>query len=77
MSRKENFLDDKYANKAVSFSQDSYKDNSTHMFGGMEQLKSVEDRKRAVEEANKPKGLVERKLNRIFGAMGDVKVMFI
>lgn len=47
------------------------------MYGGMDNIKSVEDRKKAIEDANKPKGLIERKLNRIFGAMGDVKVMFI
>ena len=43
----------------------------------MQNLNSVEAAKRELEERNKPKGLIERKLNRIFGAMGDVKTMFI
>ena len=43
----------------------------------MQNLNSVEAAKRELEEKNKPKGLIERKLNRIFGAMGDVKTMFI
>ena len=43
----------------------------------MGNLKSVEDYKKVEEEKNKPKGLIERKLNRIFGAVGDVKSMFL
>lgn len=76
MSRREEHLEDKFAQNAVKFGKDEYKDNSTHMFGGLANLKSVEDHKKAVEEANKPKGLIERKLNRIFGAASDVKTMF-
>ena len=42
----------------------------------MHGLESIQRKERELQEANKPKSLFERKMRRIFGAVGDVKSMF-
>lgn len=81
MSRnKDNVLEDKYATGAVTFGKDAdiplsaakpVADESLHGFS------SLSLKEKQVQDANKPDGLLARKMKRIFGAVGDTKTKFI
>jgi len=76
---KDNVMEDKYAKKAVSFKADTAplpKEEDHSKYQTMEGMHSVVSKQKEQEEASKPKGLVRRKLDRIFGALGDVRTMF-
>mmetsp|Transcript_48775 Transcript_48775/g.35897 ORF Transcript_48775/g.35897 Transcript_48775/m.35897 type:complete len:164 (-) Transcript_48775:32-523(-) len=73
-------MEDKYAAKAVSFTSASkppteYSDDP-NKYTQLKGLNSDLIKQRQLEEANKPKGLFQRKMERIFGALGDVRSMF-
>ena len=78
-------LEDKYANKAVSFKseiaqygkQTEFVDDKQRKNVGLEHLSSDVKEKKDIAEAIKPDGYIKRKTKRIFGALGDFKTMFI
>ena len=75
MSKLNEQLEDKYAKKAVSFKTEPITKSSLSS-DGLQNLQSEVQQKKKEELENKPKGLLQRKAERIFGAAGDVKKMF-
>lgn len=78
-------LDDKYAAKAVSFKAEAVDfgpaknknlKNDFDEFTKMENLGSDVAKVKAEEEKNKPDSYVQKKMKRIFGALGDVRTIF-
>ena len=85
MSAKHNLeLEDKYAKKAVSFKQEAATyDAPNNPELQLEQLQKMEGldselkKKIALEQAVHKPGIFERKMKRIFGAVGDVNRLFL
>lgn len=70
-------LEDKYASKAVTFKSElAHHTANTDQSQKMQGLESDQRKKKEFDEANKPKGLIGRKMDRIFGAAGEVRTMF-
>ena len=80
MSKKNEVMEDKYASNAHSFKNVDAVDKSAVKdfddFQKMEGLKSDADKLVQLEIKNKPKGIFQRKMTRIFGAVGDFRSMF-
>lgn len=81
--RHEREMEDKFAAKAVTFKpetavygkQTEFIDHSKNM--GLENLSSDVKKEKEEKEAIKQDSYVTRKAKRIFGALGDVKTMFL
>ena len=83
MSRKqgsvETVLEDKYATNAVKFTDSSNFTPATpaHSHEDIQGFSSVTLKEKQIEEANKPDGLLARKMKRIFGAASSTKTQFL
>ena len=75
MSSKNQVMDDKYATKASTFTnQETLSD--LERYQQMEGFSSKDRIQLEEQLANKPETLIQRKLNRIFGAVGSLRNMF-
>jgi len=78
--KKDQVLEDTYAKKATNFKNDAPQQHQPNAaFMGAQQMQGLESdlrKQKEEEEKNKPQGLLQRKMNRIFGAAGEVKQMF-
>ena len=77
---KDKVLEDKYAKKAVSFGKEEPETTFSSDLKSkqtLENLRSTIEKQRAIEEANKPKSLLRRKMDRIFGGVSDVGDKFL
>ncbi len=78
-------LEDKFAANAVSFkaepvdfgpAKNKKLKNDFDEFTKMQNLGSEVAKVKAEQEKNKPDSYIQRKVKRIFGALGDVKTIF-
>ncbi len=75
MSKLNEQLEDKYAKKAVSFKAEPIA-KSSQPSDGLQGLSSEIEQMKKQEQENKPKGILQRKAERIFGAATDVRKKF-